>query len=734
MRPPGRARRRPPARRAQSGGGTRRQRARNARRGLRGFLFRYRRVFFLFFLLGTIGVVGLLLLLTRVPLPPAAPQAETTFFTDVHGARLASLDAGENRVPVKLAAVPPVVVDAVLAVEDRKFFTHRGLDPFGIARATWADLRGKGSLQGGSTITQQYAKNAYVGRERSVWRKLKEIVVAVKLERKYDKRQILERYLNVIYFGRGAYGVQAASRAYFGKDVGALGLPEAAYLAGLIRAPERADFGRASAAATVRRDRTLVAMEASGMIDAATRRATEAIPLETYVATRRSQEPTVVQAAKGTQYFVEYVRRHLVQKYGEATVLGGGLRVKTTLDLRMQAQAYDAVYGFLDRAEDPAGALVAVDDRGAVRAMVGGRDWATSKVNLAVGREGGGQGRQAGSTFKPFLLAETVRRGWSLESSFPGPKKIVLPRANAGKDWPVSNFEDQDFGDSVNLIDATRNSVNTVYAQLAVKIGAVPMADMARDLGVTSPLQKVNSLVLGTSDVSVLEMARAFSTFGNRGERSDLHVLLEVATTDGNVLERARPTRTRVLDRDKADQVNFALRQAVERGTGTGARFGKPLIGKTGTTDDFGDAWFVGATPKLTAAVWMGYPEGASRAMTAVRGRKVTGGSFPATIFRRFMVAATKGVNTGSFPSVDDFPGKLLTGERIEFSPDGSTTTAPTTTSSTSSTTAPPSTTSTTRSTTTTTESTTTTTSTSTTSTSEPQSASGRKKEEGEPP
>ncbi|MBW3536811.1 MAG: PBP1A family penicillin-binding protein [Actinobacteria bacterium] len=664
------------------------------------------------------GLAGLLFVIGRVPLPAAGAQAQTTILTDATGARLASLDSGEDRVAVPLDQVPDVLVDAVLAVEDRKFFEHQGLDPSSIIRATWADIRGNGSLQGGSTITQQYAKTAYVGRERSLWRKLREAIVAVKLERKYDKAEILERYLNAIYFGRGAYGVQAGSRAWFGKDVTEIGLREAAYLAGLIRSPERADFDKSPEEALRRRNATLKSMESAGFIEPPERRAAEAEPLETYVVDHLTREPSVVGAAQGTNYFVEYVRQQLTERFGEAAVFSGGLRVRTTLDLSTQAEAFDAVYGTLDRLDDPAGALVAIDDTGAIRAMVGGRDWKESKVNLAVGREGGGHGRQPGSTFKPFLLAETVRQGYTPESALQGPAEITIKGADAGKPWRVANFEDQAFG-AINLIDATRHSVNTVYAQLVDIIGPEAMADMARDLGVTSELSPVHSLVLGTSDVSVLEMARAFATFATRGERVDAHAILEVTTADGRVLERANTNRTRVLDQHDADIVNFALTQVVERGTGTGARFGKPAAGKTGTTQDFGDAWFVGYTPKLSTAVWMGYPEGSSHPMTDVRGQKVTGGSFPATIFRRFMAEATKGHEAQRFPRPDHFRGKVVKGARAEFSEEETTTTSESTTTTevpeSTTTTRPPTTTTTRRPTTTTTRETTTTSSTTTT-------------------
>ncbi|HEX2063599.1 MAG TPA: transglycosylase domain-containing protein [Acidimicrobiales bacterium] len=644
-------------------------------------MWRYRRLLFLCTLLLFTGLSGAAYLLVNMPLPPENPQAQTTVLKDASGARLASLDAGENRVLVGLDQVPKVLVDAVLAAEDRQFFEHAGIDPAAIVRAGWADIRGK-ALQGGSTITQQYVKNVYLGRERTIARKIKEAVYAIKVEQRHEKNEILERYLNTIYFGRGAYGVQAASRAYFRKDVNEVGLREAAFLAGLIRSPEAADVGRTSAEARTRRALTLAAMQRSGAISAEERRAVEAEPLESYVLGRAQAETTFAQPEKGTQYFVEYVRQQLERDYPPAALYRGGLQVTTTLDLQMQSLAYDAVYGFLNRPDDPAGALVAVDQNGHVRAMVGGRDWDTSKVNLAVGKEGGGTGRQPGSTFKPFVLGETVRQGYTVQSALPGPSEIVFPGADQGRDYKVQNFEGADFGSAVSLIDATANSVNTVYAQLIKAVGPEKVARFAHDAGIFERTNLVPniSLTLGTSEVSVLEMASAFTTFANRGEHVEPSVILEVRTADGRVLRPARaPARTRVLERRQADVVNHCLRQVVERGSGTGAQIGKPLAGKTGTTQDFGDAWFVGYTPKLTAAVWMGYPTGNTQKMTNVRGRKVNGGSFPATIFKRFMQPATRlpGMDGGSFPAVSSFPGKLLKGSVAAGSTSSSTTTSP---------------------------------------------------------
>src|SRR3954471_17903529 len=302
-----------------SGGRTRR----------RSWLWRYRRVLFLFGVLGATALAGLVYVVFQVPLPAPPDLSQTTFLSDVNGQRLAVLHGDQNRVSVRLDQVPEVVQQAVVATEDRNFFRHSGVDPVGLARATWTDVRNRSKSQGGSTITQQYVKNTYVGRERSFVRKLKEAVISVKLERKLGKKQILERYLNTIYFGRGAYGVQAASQAYYGKDVGQLGLRGARHLAGLIRSPQRADATRAPGEAARRRHLTLAAMQRDHYVTAAQAADVERIPFGEYVQDRSAvptQETQVASRDKGTQYFVEYVRRYLVARYGNETVLRGGLR------------------------------------------------------------------------------------------------------------------------------------------------------------------------------------------------------------------------------------------------------------------------------------------------------------------------------------------------------------------------------------------------------------------------
>jgi penicillin-binding protein 1A len=628
-------------------------------------------VLFLFGLLGATAIGGIAYVIAQVPLPKDAPLAQTTILTDARGNQLAVLHGDENRLPVKLNQVPKVLQDAVIASEDRKFYSHSGVDPLGILRATWADFRHHAKVEGGSSITQQYVKNTYTGNQRTLMRKVKEAVIAMKIERKYSKRQILERYLNTIYFGRGAYGAQAAAHAYFDKDVQQLGLPESALLAGLIRGPEEADPARGAQSAELasqRRSEVLQAMVETHAITSTQKLEAENVPVESKQAQRRAA--TVAPTAPGAEYYVDYVRRQLVKTYGEDAVLRGGLRVQTTLDQGLQKQAYDAVYKTLwDSKNDPSGALVTMDTDGHVLAMVGGRDWNQSKVNLAVGSGGGGVGRQAGSAFKPFVLAETLHEGYSVESSFLGPEKITLPKADNCNDWEVSNFDNEGFG-RLNLIDATAHSVNTIYAQLVTAIGPQNVIPTAQALGIKSPLDPVPSITLGTQNVSVMEMADSYLSFANEGMQTDPQVFSKITDANGAVLYDGKPHRSRALTRGQADAMNFTLSQVVQRGTGTGAQIGAPVAGKTGTTEDFGDAWFVGYTPKLATAVWMGYPEGQSKKMNDVHGvHNVNGGSLPATIFQRFMSRAVRDprfANGGDFPKPDSFPGKIL-GQRVAY-------------------------------------------------------------------
>jgi penicillin-binding protein 1A len=662
---------------------------------------------------------GVVAVVFNIALPPEEALLQTSFVcaADVTEAcgpdnAIATFSAEEDRIKVTLDDVPPILQQAVLATEDRDFYEHGGVDPVGISRALYNDLRGRGVRQGGSTITQQYVKNVYLTSERSIVRKVKEAVLAVKLERELEKDEILERYLNTIYFGRGAYGVGAASRAYFGKDVRDVGLQEASYLAGLIRSPGGADALKNPEEAARRRSTVLQAMAEEGYISAADQAAVDASPIQTNVVepSDRTGLGPVNGADIGTKYFVEAVRRQVAETYGEDTLYGGGLRIYTTIDFDMQRAAWDAVTSTLDQPGDPDAALVAVDEYGHVKAMVGGRDFDEDELNLALGKtafglDWGGTGRGAGSAFKPYVLAEAIRQGISLNSMFDAPGSMTfpgVPGAKPGEDWKVGNYGGTEQG-VLDLVDATRVSSNTAYAQLMLEVGPQNVANLAQQLGVAAELPVVPALVLGSGDVSPLDMAVGYSTFANRGVHNDPVMIAKIEQVDDDgdidVLEQAVPTGDRVLSEEQADQVTYCLEEVVQAGTGTAAAIDKPAAGKTGTTQDNKDAWFVGYTPKLTAAVWMGYADplpdktvptmDADSAVAQSRGLNgVTGGSLPAEIWRKFMEVATEGDEATPFEEPTSFPGTVLN-EQLDptTTTDATSSTISTTSSSTTSTT-----------------------------------------------
>jgi penicillin-binding protein 1A len=615
-------------------------------------------------------------LFASVPLPDDEPPLlQTTFIcaADVTtgcdtDTSIAQLSGGVDRVRVDYDQLPPVLINAVVAAEDRDFFTHSGVDPMGIARAFWSNLRSDGDTQGGSTITQQYVKNVYLSQERTITRKLKEASLAVKVERELSKEEILLRYLNVIYFGRGAYGVEAAARTYFGVSVEELNLPQAAYLAGLIRAPELADANlpegdpqreAQQATAGVRRQTVLDAMLEEGYISPDEHALGSLSGFDDVLARAETTSfGRVASPELGTEYWIEYVRRWLVEEAGftDAEVYGGGLRVYTTLDMEMQAHAVEAVYETLDWPEDPSGALVAIDTAGRIRAMVGGQDFENERVNLALGADGGGSGRQPGSAFKPIVLAEALKQGTPLTAVYDAPSKKTFRGADGGDDWVVSNYADAGLG-SLDLVDATANSSNTAYAQLQLDVGVDNTVALARRMGLTGELPEVPSLVLGTASVSVLDMASAYTTFMNEGEHVPPYPVTRVTDASGTVLYEAPTERDRVLPVEIADRVNWTLNQVVESGTGTEAQYEQPAAGKTGTTENYRDAWFVGYTCRLTAAVWVGYPGTETRYMERVHGLDgVTGGSIPAEIWRLFMEQATEGMDSCPFEQPDEAP------------------------------------------------------------------------------
>ncbi|MFL6266235.1 MAG: transglycosylase domain-containing protein [Actinomycetes bacterium] len=619
-------------------------------------------------------IVGLIYAFARVPLPAEVPTAQTVVFLDQTGNReIGTLSAQENRRVVSLDRIPEHARRAVLAAEDRDFYDHGAISYRGLARATAANLLRRRISEGGSTITQQYVKNAFpgVGRDRTLFRKLKEAVLAVKLERKFSKDKILEFYMNTVYFGRGAYGVDAAARTYFSvpgkRRVTAQSLTPAqsALLAGVIRSPEF--YGRKdhAASAKVRRNYILQAMVDRGWLSAKEGRAAMASKLGVSWAVKpqgiaNSQAP----------FFLEKVRQYLVARYGAQAVSLGGLRVRTTLDLDMQRQAEEAVNQALDVPSAPRAALVAMDPRtGAVRAMYGGRNFQRRQFNYATNAI-----RQAGSTMKPFVLARALSDGISVNSVFPGPEELIVD----GEDF--RNYDDENYG-QMTLTDATRLSVNTIYVQLMQQVQPKRVAQFARQHGLAAELdgrpgpdhdprpledapvlKPVLALSLGSGDVTTLQLASAFGTWANRGIHMAPHLVERVVDSQGRVIEdHRRQQGTQVVAPIVADTMNLVLRGAVENGTGFRARLdGREVAGKTGTTSLYTDARFVGYTTDLVTSVWLGYDKPEKKLVNVYGLRGVSGGTVPAQIWHNFMDVATRDRPNAPFVVPAELGGQVL--------------------------------------------------------------------------
>ncbi len=608
------------------------------------------------------GAITVLSALLFLPLPASLPdptpgvEAQISRIYDINGGEIGAFRRFETSQPVAPEDIPEVLRQAVIAGEDRRFYSHSGVDVWGTLRALWADVRTQQVVQGGSTITQQYVKSAYVGDERSLSRKVREAVLASQLDRQVDKDEILFRYLERIYLGEGAYGVGAAAETYFRKPVSDLTLSEAALLAGLIPAPSRYEPRGNSALAEAKRTLVLDAMLDEGMIDADEHAA--AMAETVWLATPGEAPPdrpvTVVHPRERAEtpypYFVDYLQRHLNERYGGDAVYRDGLRIHTTLDPRVQMEAERSVGETLDGTDPPLEmSLVAVEPQtGFVKALVGGRDFAASPVNLALGAGGGGSGRQPGSAFKPFVLAQALEEGIGPDRSYPGHSPLVV-----GNDT-FRNYGGVSYG-PVDLRTATRKSVNTAYVELIRQVGVEETMELARRMGVTTSEYQEGfhglSVALGSLDVSPIDMASAFGVFAARGERAEATPVVRVLDAEGAVLEdnTDRP-RARVLEEVTADNVNDILQGVLETG-GTAGDNGidRPAAGKTGTTSNNHDAWFVGYTPSLSTSVWMGYSD-APRPLQGIKGvRAVTGGSLPADTWESFMREALAGVPVTEF-------------------------------------------------------------------------------------
>jgi penicillin-binding protein 1A len=563
--------------------------------------------------------------------PSKQRRQENTKIYDSTGKKvLAILRGNENRVLVDYADIAPVMKQAIVAIEDRRFFEHRGVDLRAIGRAVWADIAEKEVVQGGSTITQQFIKNTYVRNQRSIARKLREAALAWQLEQQWSKKRILTAYLNTIYFGNGAYGVDQAALTYFGHHAKRLTLAESALLAGLPADPSRYDPVTNPKAARARRRTVLQTMLDLGSISFAQFKAAASKPLPRKVQLQDTRGPG--------GYFANYVTQQLVDKYRTRGVYGGGLEVKTTLDLGLQKIGHRAIARWLKDEDGPAAALVAVDPRdGAIKAMIGGSNFRESQFNLAVQGE-----RQAGSAFKPFVLATALDDGISTQTTFVSkPTTISL----GDKLWSVSNYEDAYLG-STDLETATIQSDNSVYAQLTAMVGPRNVRRMAHRLGIKSELSGYFAIGLGAEAVNPLEMARAFSTFANGGRRIDGSLFGNRPRAIASVTKNGERKQNKVvprqaLDPEKAKLVNQILQKVVTSGTGRKAALSdRPAAGKTGTTENYGDAWFVGYTPQLAVAVWVGYANELIPMLTEYEDEPVAGGTFPALIWKTFMEEA----------------------------------------------------------------------------------------------
>ena len=625
--------------------------------------------------------------LTKADLKFRPAQSSQIF--SVGGELITSMHGVENRTVVeKLKTIPRHLQRAVIAIEDERFYEHDGVDLRAIVRATLKNVSSGRIEEGGSTITQQYVKNSIIApgevAEKTIERKIDEAALARQLEKALPKKEILRRYLNTVYFGKGAYGVQAAAKTFFSKPVWRLDVRESALLAGLIRSPETYSPVKRPKAAKRRRNLVLRKMDELGWLKPADAKKPKNDGLKLRLGEDNSRYPA--------PYFVDYIQR-LIQFDPRFESLGkswqdrqhalftGGLKIFTTVDLEMQAAAERAVDSVLTYPTDPYGSLVAIDPAtGHVKAMVGGRDFFAkkkedkfAKTNLAVAAEPGlaskkdggtapGSGRQAGSAFKPFALVTAIEEGISLSQVYKGGSSITFPGADNGADYTVQNYEGSSYGD-MSLLEATVKSVNVVYAQLGEDVGAQSVVNTAEEMGIRTPLGAYLSAVLGTNSVNPLGMASGYGTIANNGQHHPPVAITRIEDPTGKVLYRDRSRSKLAVDPTAAYITTTALEQVITRGTAaSNGQISRPAAGKTGTAQEYRDAWFVGYTPDLVAAVWVGYPEGqiemkSGCSVTFIGEREVcrntritvTGGSWPTMIWRNFMVEALSGVPATDF-------------------------------------------------------------------------------------
>jgi penicillin-binding protein 1A len=590
---------------------------------------------------------------------PQVAKRKNSVLTDINGKRLTTLTSNQGRIIVSSDQIGAYAKYAVIAVEDQRFYENSGVDLRGIARAFFQDVVQRRQAQGGSTIAQQFVKNALQAQsKRTVFEKLREAAMAYHLTRKWPKERILTEYLNTVYFGNGAYGIEAAARTYFSadpnhRDCGKPKNPmcaqqltpaEGALLAAIIASPSRFDPVAHSAAAMGRRNLVLKKMLDQKRLTFPQYQDAIREPLFAGLT------PPHVDTRKGSEYFVSWVRQSLVDQVGPQRAFEGNLNVRTTLDVDLQDVAQRAVNTYLSWPGGPTASVVAIDNKtGEVRAMVGGRDYAKAPFNLATQGQ-----RQPGSAIKPFILAEALRQGIGPGAVFPSRKRFFTVNKGSKEQFVVNNFQDEYAGQST-VANALTFSDNAVFAALGIKVGTKKVAKLAERMGIRTPVSSNLAMTLGglREGVTPLDMAHAYETFAAGGKRmtgtlgtSDdgpvgIHLITK-RDDPKDVVKRNKVKGKRVLSAKLAAEETQLLTGPVKFGTGTRAQYGGFAAGKTGTTENSGDAWFVGFTPRWTIAVWVGYPTTLKPMLTDFHGQSVTGGTWPAMIWHDFVVGANK--------------------------------------------------------------------------------------------
>ncbi len=566
-------------------------------------------------------------------------NAVNTVIYDRNGKLIAELHGAENRIPLPSDLIPQIMKDATVAIEDERFYEHHGVDFRGVMRALVQNMRAGGIVQGGSTITSQLIKNAYLDTEQTYTRKLREAVLSWQLEDTWSKDRILTEYLNAVYYGAGAYGIEAAARTYYHKSAKDLTLNQAALLAALPRLPSQ--YSPVSDAKLARRGRDIVldTMAEQGYITVARAERTKEKKLGVF------KEP-LSRNQSSAAYFVDYVTRELVKHYGTAVTFGGGLKVHTSIDLKWQQAALRTIessIGDLDWGFKPAGALVAVEPKtGYIRAMVGGEDFKKQKFNLAWQAR-----RQAGSAMKPFVLSAAVTQGMDpKKTQYTSHSPTIIPLPGAQEPWVVNTYSKSSAG-RITVERATWISDNTVYAQLVMDTGPANVVRLAKAMGIRSQLYPYPSITLGAQAVNPLEMTGSYATLASGGIHRTPQAIVKVVLPNGKVDWKPKTKGNRVMSDGEAYTVTQVLKGVATSGTGavTGSYYPYPRAGKTGTTDNYVDAWYCGYTPAIAVSVWMGYAGDYKHPMPGV-----AGGTYCAPMWGKFLQAIADDLSKGDFP------------------------------------------------------------------------------------